>query len=155
MAELERDYFTNPDREGYFSPYPEPQAPVLALNKGQICLGARFIRAGYRTLEKHGKTVNIPRPVPAIIRDFTPEKAEKMPGDNPFYYYKDCLVASPLDSVKTEDIYILSLNHGVRKSEYIICNPFTADDGRHWIYVTTSCHELTTPLKHIVAMDNQ
>lgn len=139
---IQEEYLAQDSSDPLYEMVPITRLPVMAWNK----LGVADITVNRWTWSVHshhfaGKMK--PFPAPDELRNVTPLNITKVPGDSPLYRYKDLLLMAD-DGTRGELVVKVEFRFGVDRRIALNLTPFTADDGKRWIYAFSPISDIQT-----------
>lgn len=121
-------YLRDPDHTIYYDYTSSADVPIIALGKivsSYTWIGdypLKLFRDFYHPGRKR------PMVIPSILKEFSIDKAEKIPGDNPMYLFGGHFIA-PRDTVSCGTRYIFYFNDAIRRSSGVVTIPFVTQQG--------------------------
>ncbi|MCC8175916.1 MAG: DUF6056 family protein [Bacteroidales bacterium] len=148
---IDNEYLKADTGNKYFD-IPAPQSiPWLVYNKGSIALeGVREFDWTWRSKFYTGKVM--PSPIPMTLKNIDPEELTKVPGNNPFFWYRKHLVVTP--TKQRPDKVAVTYSIGMKQEVPTNYTPFTTQNGKDYFYVTLYTPEIMFPWKSIIQVND-
>lgn len=148
---ITKEYVKEPEKTIYYDFIDEQTVPIFAL--GKVKASNWTYDWELKCFSRYYGNENQPiKVVPVSVLDFDESKAVKLKGNNPFYIYKNHVMAS-VASIKENDVFMLDFYALTDRIAYPHKVRFTAENGKEYYYCYIFFYELQYYIDRLKSVD--